>query len=160
MMRRLLPATVGVLLAACVMVSAANAGPAPTGTRISIFGGSQTFPANQPFYFRHFWEVEPGADDTGPVGLWTFSLSVDGVPQHGFVDTQVIFDPVDGTLLLRPFLFNFPQRMTGTHVFAGTFSGPCSLMVADGFATGPCTSPNAIVPETGDPFITTVTFVP
>ena len=111
-MRRLLPVTVGVLLAACVMVSAANAGPAPTGTRISIFGGSQTFPANQPFYFRHLWGLTPSV--SGPVGLWTFSLSVDGVPQHGFVDTQVIFDPVGGTLLLRPFLFNFPQGMTGT----------------------------------------------
>ena len=157
MMRRLLPVTIGVLLAACVMVSAANASPAPTGTRISIFGGSQTFPANQPFYFSHFWVVEPSV--SGPVGLWTFSLSVDGVPQHGFVATQVISDPV-GTLLFRPFLFNFPHGMTGTHVFAGTFSGPCSLMVANGFATGPCISPNAIVPETGDPFIKTVTFVP
>jgi hypothetical protein len=37
--------------------------------------------------------------------------------------------------------------MTGTHVFAGTFSGPCSLMVANGFATWPCISRNATSPK-------------
>ena len=158
MTKRLLPLTLGVLLAACVMASTASASPAPTGTRISIFGGAQTFPAGQPFYISHFWALQPTPN--GALGLWTFSVSVDGVPQHGLGSTQVIFDPDFGMLLFRPFLFNFPQGMTGTHVFAGTFSGPCSLMVAQGFATGPCSTPNAVVPETGDPFITTVTFVP
>ena len=51
-------------------------------------------------------------------------MSVDGVPQHGFVDTQVISDPDLGTLLFRPFLFNFPRGMTGTHVSQGHSLAP------------------------------------
>ena len=86
-------------------------------------------------------------------------MSVDGVPQHGFVDTQAISDPDLGTLLFRPFLLRLPARNDGHARLSGIFSGPCSLMVANGFATGKCTKPNAIVPETGDPFITTVSFV-
>jgi len=149
-----------ILVCAALLAAAANATPAPTGARISIFGGtSQTYPAGQPFYFRHGWLNAPSFD--GGIGLWSFSLSVDGVEQHGFLQTIVTQDfPGIGTVLFRPYLFNFPDGMTGTHVFAGTFSGPCGPMVAGGFATGPCAAPNAIVPETGNPFTTTVTFVP
>ena len=139
------------------IASGAIASPAPTGSRLFIWNSQQTFPGGQPFYFEHGWQNGPSID--GGVGLWTFSLSVDGVPQHGFVDPLVITqDPTYGTLIWRPFLFNFPQGMTGTHVFAGTFSGPCKQMVAQGWTTGPCSSPEQVVPSSASPFISTVTF--
>jgi hypothetical protein len=152
------------LAVACTafFASGAAAAPAPTGTRLSIFSPAQTFPAGQPFYFEHGWQLGPqlGPSVNGGIGLWTFSLSVDGVPQMGFADTQVTNDPTLGTLIFRPYLFNFPNGMTGTHVFLGTFSGPCAAMVAGGFATGPCSSPNEIVTWDAGPFTSIVTFVP
>jgi hypothetical protein len=159
MYRMTLVAAALIAVAAVLAFAApASAAPAPTGTRLSIFPAQQTFPAGQPFYFEHGFEVGPSGD--GGLGLWTFSLSVDGVPQMGFADTQVIQDPTLGTLIFRPYLFNFPSEMTGTHVFAGTFYGPCAKMVSEGFAAGPCSSPQEVVPSSASPFITTVTFVP
>jgi hypothetical protein len=151
-----------VLATACTafFASSAAATPAPTGSRISIFQPEQTFPAGQPFYVQTGWGNNPGLD--GGIGLWQFSLTVDGIAQMGFLNVSVSPDPGNptGNLVLRPYLFNFPQGMTGTHVFAGTFSGPCPQMVSEGFATGPCTSPQEIVPLDSGPFTTTVTFTP
>lgn len=162
-MYRMMHRFVGVfaIAVACTALFAggASASPAPTGSRLFIWNSQQTFPAGQPFYFEHGWQNGPSID--GGLGLWTFSLSVDGVPQHGFVIPEVTTqDPTYGTLIYRPFLFNFPQGMTGTHVFAGTFSGPCKQMVEQGWTTGPCSSPNQVVPSSGSPYISTVTFVP
>jgi hypothetical protein len=144
---------------AAFSVGGAAAAPAPTGPTLSIFHPQQTFPAGEPFNIRTGWGNNPSVD--GGIGLWSFSLSVDGIPQTGFLDVSVFPDPGNptGTLILRPHLFNFPQGMTGTHVFAGTFSGPCPQMVSEGFATGPCSSPTQIVPLSSGPFITTITFV-
>ena len=69
-------------------------------------------------------------------------------------------DTVLGTLLFRPYVFNFSDGLTGSHVFGGTFVGPCQDMVAAGYAAGPCRHPNEIVPLTGSPFTITVTFIP
>ena len=160
-MRRLV--VVFALTVACTafFASGVGAAPAPTGTPISVFGpAQQTFPAGQPFYVETGWGNTPSTD--GSIGLWKFSLTVDGIAQKGFLDTSVFPDPGNptGTLILRPYLFNFPRGMTGTHVFAGTFSGPCPEMVSQGFATGPCSSRHEIVPLSTGPFTTTVTFVP
>ena len=77
-----------------------------------------------------------------------------------FIETVRSDDPVLGTLLFRAYVFNFPDGMTGTHVFAGTFLGPCQGLVDSGFATGPCPAPNEERPAGASPFTTTVTFVP
>jgi len=75
-----------------------------------------------------------------------------------FIETIRTEDPVLGMLLFRPYVFNFPDGMTGTHVFVGIFLGPCQAMVNQGFATGPCANPNEEIPTA--PTTSTVTFVP
>jgi hypothetical protein len=155
---------VGVTLAvACtaMFAGAASATPAPTGSAILLYTQpQQTFPAGQPFHIEDGWGNVPSED--GGVGLWRFSLTVDGIPQMCFPDTRVSTDfapPLP--LILHPMLCNFPQGMTGTHVFSGIFSGPCAEMVSQGFATGPCSSRTEIVPTDPNPLRTiTVTFVP
>jgi len=158
-MRKLVGALAVAVACTAVFASGAGAAPAPTGPRLSIFfQPTQTFPAGEPFNIETGWGNNPALD--GGIGLWQFSLSVDGIPQMGFLDVLVFPDPGNptGNLVLRPRLFNFPQGMTGTHVFAGTFSGPCPQMVSEGFASGPCSSPNEIVPLSSGPVVTTITF--
>jgi hypothetical protein len=130
------------------------------GARIGVFGGAtQTFPAGQPFHFSHGWQVKPDTD--GPLGLWAFSLTLDGVQMSpDFIEERQIDDPVFGHLIHRVYVFNFPNGLTGTHVFAGTFWGPCSKMVAEGLASGPCATPNAVIAADGFPVTTRVTFMP
>ena len=151
-------------VAACVMtglfVTSAGATPATVGPQISIFGGPvQTFPAGQPFHVSHRWTTKPSKD--GSMGLWRFSLTLDGAPVNpSFIELQQIDDPVFGHVLGRRYVFNYPKGLTGTHVFAGKFTGPCDEMVAQGFATGPCVSPNAVVEAGAFSAGTTVTFAP
>jgi hypothetical protein len=161
-MRKLVVVLAVAVACTAFFATGARATPAPTGPQLSDFGpAQQTFPAGQPFHFEDGWGNTPSGD--GAVGLWTFSLTVDGIPQMGFLDTRVItdFTPPE-PLILHPYLFNFPQGMTGTHTFAGTFYGPCAEMVSQGFATGPCSSPTEVVPVTAfSPFTTTtITFLP
>jgi len=158
-MRKLVVAFAVAVACTAVFASGAGAAPAPTGPQLSIFfQPQQTFPAGEPFHIRTGWGNNPAAD--GGIGLWHFSLTVDGISQMGFLDVSVTPDPGNptGTLILRPYLFNLPHWMTGTHVFAGTFSGPCAKMVSEGFATGPCSSPTENVPLGSGPFVTTITF--
>jgi hypothetical protein len=158
-MHRLVVAFAVAAACAAFFVSGAGATPAPTGRSIYLYLGSQqTFPAGQPFHIEDGWGNNPSID--GGIGLWNFSLTVDGIPQMGFPDTRVITDP-GVPLILHPMLFNFPQGMTGTHVFSGIWSGPCAQMVAQGWASGPCSSPNEIVQTNPSPLRTiTVTFTP
>ena len=160
-LRRYLCVSVIATVALCALFAAvASATPATVGPQISIFGGAtQTFPAGQPFHISHRWTTKPGKDDS--LGLWRFSLTLDGAPVNpSFIEIQQIDDPVFGHVLGRRFVFNFPNGLTGTHVFSGTFTGPCDEMVAQGFATGPCVSPNAVVEATAFSASTTVTFAP
>jgi hypothetical protein len=87
---------------AVLLANAARAEIAPTGTRINLFAGtSQTFPADQPFHVSHGWESLPSSDQS--VGIWRFSLTVDGVAvRPTFFEMIIIDDPVLGTLLFRP----------------------------------------------------------
>jgi hypothetical protein len=149
-----------VVVCSVVVVSGASADTGKiVGTPLNLFGGVQTFPAGQPFNIVHGWLSLPR--ETQALGKWRFSLSVDGVEaKPDFIETIRSDDSVLGTLLYRPYVFNFQDGMTGTHVFSGTFLGPCSGMVEAGFATGPCSNPNEEVPASGGPFTTTVTFVP
>ena len=135
--------------------------PTEVGARIGIFGGAaQSFPAGQPFHFNHGFTTKPSTD--GSLGLWRFTLTLDGVEvKPSFIDIRQIDDPVFGHLLFRMYVFNFPDGLTGTHTFSGSFSGPCDQMVAQGFTTGvQCATPNQVVMADGYPVTTTVTFVP
>ena len=135
--------------------------PTEVGARIGIFGGTtQSFPAGQPFHFSHGFTTKPSTD--GSLGLWRFTLTLDGVEvKPSFIDIGQIDDPVFGHLLHRVYVFNFPDGLTGTHTFGGSFSGPCDQMVAQGFTTGvQCATPNQVVMADGFPVTTTVTFTP
>jgi hypothetical protein len=149
------------LLVACSVAfvpSAASADPNKlVGAPLGLF--AQTFPAGQPFHISHGWLLLPSGGEA--LGKFRFSLTVDGVEvRPDFIETIPFDDPVLGTLLFRPYVFNFPDGMTGTHVFAGTFLGPCQGVVDSGFAPGPCASKNGEIPTSASPFTTTVTFVP
>ena len=150
-------------LALAALVSAPGAvaaGRDRVGATISIFGGAiQTFPAGQPFHFEHGWGLQPGGDHA--LGKFGFSLTVDGVEvKRDFLDTIPVDDPLYGRILSRHYVFNFPDGMTGTHVFGGTYFGPCQGFVNGGFATGPCSKPNETISTSGSPFTITVTFIP
>ena len=159
--RRLLVSSVLAAFAcAAVLAAGASATPNAVGARISLLGGvSQTFPATQPFHFNHGWSVKPGTKG-GALGLWRFSLALDGVEvKPDFLKILQIDDPVFGHLINREDVFNFPSGLTGTHSFSGTWSGPCDEMVANGLATGPCEQPNAVVTAPALDRTVTVTFV-
>ena len=162
--REMAMSRVVLVAAACVLtglfVTSASATPVTVGPQISIFGGAtQTFTAGQPFHVSHRWTTKPSKD--GSLGLWRFSLTLDGVKANSsFIDLQQIDDAVFGHVLGRRYVFNYPNGLTGTHTFAGTFTGPCDEMVSQGFATGPCETPNAVVSALAFSSGTTVTFVP
>ena len=148
-----------VLACAVVLVPGASA-DTDKSVGAALNFGTQTFPAGQPFHISHGWAIAAGPDSQA-LGKYRFSLTVDGVQvRPDFIETIYIADPVLGTILFRPYVFNFPDGMTGTHVFAGTFLGPCQGLVDGGFATGPCSNPNEEIPTSGSPFTTTVTFGP
>lgn len=151
-MRRLV---VGLALAAsctAFFASAAAAAPAPTGARLcfAYCAGDQHWYPGVPFHFESGWGNNPSQPPSG-IGLWTFSLSVDGITQMGIPLTSVSTSPGGVPMIIHEWLFNFPQGMTGTHVVQGSWYGPCAQMVAQGFAAGPCASPNEIVPYSGNP---------
>ena len=156
-------AGVGATILTAMLILAPGTSAANTdkivGSPLNLFGGVQTFPAGQPFNISHGWLLD--ANETQALGKYQFSLTVDGVEvRPDFIETIRSEDPVLGTLLFRPYVFNFPDGMTGTHVFAGTFLGPCQGLVDGGFATGQCSNPNEEIPTSASPFTTTVTFVP
>ncbi len=77
-----------------------------------------------------------------------------------FREALQIDDPVFGHIISRQHVFNFSSGLTGTHTFSGAWSGPCDEMVAQGFAAGPCETPNALVTAPAIDRTITVTFVP
>ena len=100
-----------------------------TGQRLDIFeSGSQTFPASTPFHIVHGWKLDLGDDQ---VDLFDFQVSVDGVYREldfieAYVDTNL-----DPPVLTRRFVYNFPEGMTGTHLFIGHWIAPCYAFYDD-----------------------------
>jgi len=140
-----------ILLAALVLAApAAAAPPAPVGERICLMpycGGteSQTFPQGQPFYIAHGWIDRPG---NYPMGLWDFELEVDGQPRpEDFVQRSVDTAARPPNMTLS-WVHNFPEGMTGTHAFTGTWLATCQFLVDQGRIPGPCANPNEIMPYT------------
>jgi len=86
----------------------------------NIAPGATTFPANTAFFVRHGWIDFP----THPVSNQTlaaferpttdFELYVDHVEQHSLPDFYV-----QGGAHFKLFVINFPNGMTGTHLFQG-----------------------------------------
>lgn len=99
----------------------------PTGERINIFdSGYQTYPAGEPFHIFHSWIT-----DSIP-GQKFFELEVDGVylkPTYVEFYTEV-YEHV--ACHYRIYYFNFPEGMTGTHVFKGHWILPCRVYLEEG----------------------------
>jgi predicted GH43/DUF377 family glycosyl hydrolase len=94
-----------------------------TGDPLSVFeSGSQTFPASTPFHIAHGWWLDFPAENEE---LFTFELEVDGVyATLDFIETT-IDESTDPPTIYKYFVFNFPEGMTGTHIFEGHWLSPC-----------------------------------
>ena len=136
---RLLLVTVVVTALALFPRAAGAAGAAsrqPVGEQINLLLASvTTFPAGQPFHIRHghsLWSDMPA------IGVYDFKLQVDGTyVREEYVSLAVTSGNPDA--LVKTWVFNFPQGMSGTHTFIGHWIGPCQA------AAGPCPQPNAQV---------------
>ncbi len=124
------------------------------GDRLSLFGGYTTFPAEQPFHIAHGWW---NPTNIPGVGLFKFSLDVDGAPVRvDFIERSAISGDPDE--LLWVWVFNFPDGMTGSHSFTGHWTGPCQGLVDMGVIPGPCEKTNKIIESASRTII--VDFVP
>jgi hypothetical protein len=74
-----------------------------------------TLVADEPFNVAHGWGAFTRKELVDPT--LRFELSVDGIQKHGAIDFN--FDPDAAGLLLKTYVFNFPQGMSGTHSFTG-----------------------------------------
>jgi hypothetical protein len=130
-----------VLVAALALAPAMAGGASasshqPVGEQINVLiGFPTTFAAGQPFNIRHGHGVDADAD---AIGVYEFKLQVDGAyVREAYVDRSV--NTGDPDTLIRLWVFNFPNGMTGAHTFVGHWLGPCYA------SEGSCTQPNAQV---------------
>ena len=162
MSRRTLLALLALATTLALAPSAAAATKERTGPRINLFGGFQVFPASQPFHIAHGWGLDQSQPETTPpaLGRFGFSLAVDGADRReDFVERYHDEDPAFDHLYRRWWVHNFPDGMTGTHTFTGHWFGPCTGIVAGGYAPGPCEQPTKIT-TVFTPLTITVVFVP
>lgn len=148
--------TVLVLVALLVTVTPVAADArAPVGDKINLYyGGSLEFPAGAPFYIQHGW-VQSSEDDA--IGAFDFKLEVDGVyVKEDFKKFSAVSGDPDQ--LVRLWLYNSPEGMTGTHTFTGHWIAPCQFAMDWLGYPGPCATPNAKVES--NPRTMIVTFVP
>ena len=110
----------------------------PTGPRINLFLGNQSFPASTAFHIYDGFGLA-GTEDA--IGRYSITLTVDGSPRA--FDFKTSQQGTDGSLT-KLWYFNFPAGMTGTHTFVSHFLVPCS---ASGPFGVPCNglSPNTVV---------------
>jgi hypothetical protein len=118
--------TAVILIWVAILLTAAPVsaqGKETVGERLSIFySGVQTFPEGTPFYIAHGWILDP---TQGPPGKYLFQLEVDGVYREvDYIDISVDRSTTP-EFLSRRFVFNFPEGMSGTHIFTGHWLVPC-----------------------------------
>jgi len=146
------------LIAILVMaVPAAAKGNEPVGDRISVFppGTPSEFPAGAPFHISQGWLLDPS---DGPPGSFDFELEVDGIPRDEDFALWAVDHSWNPVRLVRSWLHNFPDGMTGTHTFTGHWFAPCQHAVDSLMFPGPCPKPNAKVEVLSNSL--TVTFLP
>jgi len=131
------------LLSLTMPVNAA-AGREKVGERIYIYYELEDplpFSASQPFYIASGWA---NPSDIPGVGLFKFSLDIDGVPvNEDFIERSAISGDPDYLLWL--WVYTFPEGMTGSHSFTGHWSGPCQGLVDMEVIPGPCEVTNEII---------------
>jgi hypothetical protein len=145
----------------CVLLFTAGAsagGYKTVGYGLPLSGVS-TFPADQPFHIAHGFVNAPSFVQHQSLGEYQVRVTVDGAEvKPSFIQTLTSQDPTFGAVLTTDYVFNFPDGMTGTHVFGTTYLGPCEGLVDAGYVTGPCDKQNDLTSL--GPFLSTVTFVP
>ena len=119
------------LLILSIMVILFAATPAKAGSKEAVGPGLgwyvTEFPENTPFHMRHGWLFgTPPLED--PIGNHKYVMELDGVIISP--DFQLAYDQVSGQLI-RVYVFNFPDGMTGTHEFVHHYYGPCYQYLPD-----------------------------
>ena len=134
------------LAAALAVVGGVSASATePVGDRIGVlFGTPSTYPAGQAFHIRHGWGIG-GTAAPEQAGIYEFRLDVDGLPRVAdgvFRSTDPSPRTVyDAPILNRGWLFNFPEGLTGQHVFTGHWIAPCKVSIDELGYTGTCRTP-------------------
>jgi hypothetical protein len=111
----------------------AKAPPKTVGERIFLYtGGDWEFPAGQPFHIMHgfsgWYEIgEPGGPE---FGLDYMIVEVDGVEQQkDYLDITWTPYPEFGLRnVLKLYIFNFPEGMTGQHEFVRRYFLTCEYI--------------------------------
>jgi hypothetical protein len=115
------------LVGLAALLVTAMTGPAlgrertPTGDRINLFGGNQSYPADTSFYVVHGNASLVGED--AAIGRSRFVLEIDGAVVPATYQTR---GEADG-LVTHLWVFNFPDGMTGVHSLAGHWYAPCGV---------------------------------
>lgn len=139
-----------ILLVLALSSAPASAGaPQRAGERIGL-GTSDPllFPADAAFHVAHGHLVHPDERVSNPVplGRFEFRLAIDGSPQRrDFVEQIVDPNQAAPPTFLLFWVFNYPQGMTGAHLFRGSWLAPCEYAMANGLYPGPCANPAAQV---------------
>lgn len=124
----------------------------PTGERINLFYGGQTYPASTPFYIMH------GVGMLTIPGQMFFELEVDGVPvKPTYTEFTATYYEDFGVWHQELYFFNFSEGMTGTHVFEGHWILPCAAYLYFGWVED-CARPPEEIEDWYE--IVTVEFVP
>ncbi len=93
------------------------------------------------------------------LGLYKFELKMDGTPvKSDFVYNWGWGNPPgeeDKMLNGKLWVFNFPEGMTGTHTFEGSFYDPCMAL----YGPQNCPHPTTLELEPDGTITTVVTFV-
>ena len=87
--------------------------------------------------------MDPGTDN--PPGGFDFTHAVDDVVQDEDYVVRRVDRSWDPGFLLRSWVYNFPDGMTGTHTFTGHWWAPCQWAVDHDHASGSCSIRNATV---------------
>src|SRR5262245_57223428 len=123
---------IGLVAAVVLSISSAAAGDVPRmgDQHVGLFACAFAPPcdgvsltADEAFSVAHGFSAEPKADLVNP--LHRFELRVDGVQRHGAID-------LDLGLAEKWYVFNFPQGMSGTHVFTGCWYATDGSTIACG----------------------------
>ena len=122
--RRIAPVAVAIFALATFAAPVLAGAQGPVGDRI-FFVPDQTYPAGTPFHIQGgiLWFQREEAPALGIAG---FTLDVDGVaqsPSYAVIGKNVAREGV----ISKSVGYNFPQGMTGTHTFTGTWWAGCGV---------------------------------
>ena len=127
-MKKILLITVAILILGLAVPVPAQ-GREVTGEQLYLWGvPEQDFPAGEPFFIAHGWINLPRLKPPpGLMGLLTFELEMDGQlireDYHFFIP-----DPWEQPIVLyRNWVYNFPEGLTGDHIFTLHYYAPCIL---------------------------------